>query len=169
MNPYYYGTAQNIGVPYGTGYGYQQPMPSPNYVNNNYQSQQIQNQNNASTPMQQVFLPLTNVNTIEEVNRFIVPINQSVYFRINNSNKIYLKSTDIKGVSSIEEFDLVKSDSLKPTSNDVATNLNYATKEDLVAIANDLMQLRDFIRSEIKSLSNQIKTPVESEVISNAK
>lgn len=159
--PYYYGTAQNIGVPSPYGYGAYQPMPNTNYMNNNYQAQsqqvqQTQSQNNQAT-VQQVFLPLTNVNSVEEVNRFIVPINQSVYFRLNNDNKMYLKSTDIKGVSTIEEFDLISSKTAKAQESNSEKITDYATKDDLNALANALKDFRTFILDDIKTLLNSSK------------
>lgn len=170
--PYYYGTAQNIGVPSPYGYGAYQPMPNANYMNNNYQAQsqqvqQAQSQNNQA-PVQQVFLPLTNVNSVEEVNRFIVPINQSVYFRLNNDNKMYLKSTDIKGVSTIEEFELVKSNS-KNQETKTNQNVEYATKQDFNELVGALAEFRKTILSEMKIILNEPKNASEKEVIRDVK
>ena len=149
MNPYYYGTAQNVGVPqFGQNYGMYQPtmQPQPQY-------QQYQN----NQPTQQSILPLTFVNSIDEVNRYIVPINQSIYFRLNNANKIYLKSTDIKGVSTIEEFDLISSKTAKAQESNSEKITDYATKDDLNALANALKDFRTIILDDIKTLLNGSK------------
>ena len=159
MNPYFYGQQPQS---YPIGYGYQ-PMPSQNYINNN-QNQQVQLQTqNAQQPMQFVFLPLTNVNSIEDVKRFIVPINQSVYFRLNNEDKIYLKSTDFKGVSSIEEFDLIKATEKKPSETNAQPN-NYVTKEDFNALTMALSEFRSILLSEVKTLLNEPKKEVVNDV-----
>ena len=105
---------------------------------------------------------------IEEVNRFIVPINQSVYFRLNNDNKIYLKSTDIKGVSTIEEFDLVKSNS-KNQETKTNQSVEYATKQDFNELVGALAEFRKTILSEMKIILNEPKNASEKEVIRDVK
>ena len=144
MNPYYYGPTQ--GTPYmPSNYGYY-PTQNNSYVNNQ-QSQQPTGQN---VPV----LPLTFVNSIDEVNRYIVPLNQSIYFRLNNANKIYLKSTDIKGVSTIEEFDLISANQPIPQQG---IGSNYATKDDFNGLLNALKDFRTSILDDIKSLLGESK------------
>lgn len=95
----------NYNNPYMSNYGGYYPQSSyqqPNY-NYGYQAQpQVPQQT------QPMFMQLTFVNGLEEAKSYIVAPNSSIYLRDNNSNKLYIKSCDNTGRSSLEEYNLVK-------------------------------------------------------------
>lgn len=86
-----------------SGYYPQQSYSQPNY-NYGYQTQPQMTQQT-----QPMFMQLTFVNGLEEAKSYIVAPNSSIYLRDNNSNKLYIKSCDNTGRSSLEEYNLVKS------------------------------------------------------------
>lgn len=133
---------------YGTGYqnpysGYYNPysntgaMQQPNYMQQPVQQQPSQPQQGAAY----TFLPLTFVNGIDDVNKFVVPLNQSVYLRDGNTDTLYIKSTNTQGQTSIEQFKLVRSNGETPNQ----TSIEYVTKQDFV-------ELRNSIKGDIESL-----------------
>ena len=96
----------NYNTPYMNNYGnyypnnsYQQPTYNYGYQTQPQMAQQTQ-------PM---FMQLTFVNGLDEAKSYIVAPNSSMYLRDNNSNKLYIKSCDNTGRSSLEEYNLVKS------------------------------------------------------------
>lgn len=122
-----------------TGYYPQQSYSQPNY-NYGYQTQpQIAQQN------QPMFMQLTFVNGLEEAKSYIVAPNSSIYLRDNNSNKLYIKSCDNTGKSSLEEYELTKSNEKTPNSSEkidynqfVTRSLFDALKEEFNAKFDDL-------------------------------
>lgn len=98
----------NYNNPYMSNYsGYypQSNYSQPNY-NYGYQNQTMPQMAQQTQPM---FMQLTFVNGLEEAKSYIVAPNSSIYLRDNNSNKLYIKSCDNTGRSSLEEYNLVKS------------------------------------------------------------
>ena len=111
------------------------------YYNNNpyaaygYQpSQQNYNSVSYQTPQQPVYTPLTFVNGIDEVSRYIVNANTTIYLRDNKSNKLYVKSCDSTGQYSLKTYELVEVDENGSISNETLESSIFATKEDLQAL-----------------------------------
>jgi hypothetical protein len=99
----------NYNTPYMNNYGSYYPQqnyqqPTYNYSYQNQMPSQIGQQAQQTT-----FMQLTFVNGLEEAKSYIVAPNSSIYLRDNNSNKLYIKSCDNTGRSSLEEYNLVKS------------------------------------------------------------
>lgn len=109
----------NYNNPYNYGGYYQQnsyQQPSYNY---GYQNQTMPQMAQQTQPM---FMQLTFVNGLEEAKSYIVAPNSSIYLRDNNSNKLYIKSCDNTGRSSLEEYNLVKSSEKGSNSSE---NIDY--------------------------------------------
>ena len=106
------------GYPYMSNYVgyYQQPYNNAQVQptnNNNYQTQN--QQSSANVPAQQpTYMPLTFVNSIEEVNKFIVSPNNSVYLWLNSGDKLFIKSCDSTGRYNTETYDLSKCNENSP-------------------------------------------------------
>lgn len=146
--------------PYMNTYGgyYQQPYTAAptQPQNNNYQGQSQQTQMNNVISNQPTYMPLTFVNNIEEVNKFIVTPNTSVYLRSNNDNLLYIKSCDSTGKYNLETYELVKAnqtaknnaiESTKQNSND------FISKDDLKVIEEKLEQKISKLQGRIDKLS----------------
>lgn len=113
----------NYNNPYINNYGGyypQQNYTQPNY-NYGYQQQVTQQQT------QPTFMQLTFVNSLDEAKAYIVAPNTSIYLRDNNSNKLYIKSCDNTGRSSIEEYDLNKSSGNTPNLSEKIDPNNFVT------------------------------------------
>ena len=127
----------NYNNPYMNNYSGYYPQSSyqqPNY-NYGYQTQPQMTQQN-----QPMFMQLTFVNGLEEAKSYIVAPNSSIYLRDNNSNKLYIKSCDNTGRSSLEEYNLVKSSEKGSNSNEsidynqfVTTSVFQAMKDEFKA------------------------------------
>lgn len=91
--------------PYMTNYGGYYPQSSYQQPTYNYG---YQAQPQVTQQTQPMFMQLTFVNGLDEAKAYIVAPNSSIYLRDNNSNKLYIKSCDNTGRSSLEEYNLVK-------------------------------------------------------------
>lgn len=91
--------------PYMGNYGGYYPQNSYQQPTYNYG---YQAQPQVTQQTQPMFMQLTFVNGLEEAKGYIVAPNSSIYLRDNNSNKLYIKSCDNTGRSSLEEYNLVK-------------------------------------------------------------
>ena len=111
--------------------GFNQPM-----ANNPYQSQNV-NIGQPQQAQQQVYLPLTFVNGINEAKMFIVQPNQTVYLRDNTAKDIlYIKSVDSQGTPNIQIKRLVdaQEQAQQPTQPQIDLK-DYVRKEDLRGFA----------------------------------
>lgn len=111
--------------------GFNQPM-----ANNPYQSQNV-NIGQPQQPQQQVYLPLTFVNGINEAKMFIVQPNQTVYLRDNTAKDIlYIKSVDSQGTPNIQIKRLVdaQEQAQQPAQPQIDLK-DYVRKEDLRGFA----------------------------------
>ena len=95
----------NYNNPYMNNYGGYYPQNSYQQPTYNYG---YQNQTQMAQQPQSMFMQLTFVNGLDEAKSYIVTPNSSIYLRDNNSNKLYIKSCDNTGRSSLEEYSLVK-------------------------------------------------------------
>lgn len=95
----------NYNNPYMNNYGGYYPQNSYQQPTYNYG---YQNQTQITQQPQSMFMQLTFVNGLDEAKSYIVTPNSSIYLRDNNSNKLYIKSCDNTGRSSLEEYSLVK-------------------------------------------------------------
>lgn len=136
---------------YGTGYY------GGGYYNNNNNMGAYQQPPQSQQISPYTFLPLTFVNNVDDVNRFVVPLNQSVYLRDSNSNTLYIKSTNTQGQTSIEQFKLVRFNE----ENSQQGN-EYVTKQDFNALNNAFIELR-------KSIEDFINKDSKKEVVTNDK
>lgn len=143
MNPY--------GNYYQQPYGAVQPQPQPT-TNNNYQGQAQQTQMSNAMPTQQpTYMPLTFVNGIDEVNKFIVSPNASVYLRSNTDNLLFIKSCDSTGKYRVETYELVRYDENK------AKKRQEAEKD----LTKDFVSTKDFKELETNLRGELTKIKVE--------
>lgn len=120
-----------------SGYYPQNNYTQPTY-NYGYQSQ-MQPQM-TQQPQQTTFMQLTFINGLDEAKAYIVAPNSSIYLRDNNSNKLYIKSCDNTGRSSLEEYNLVKATENTSNSNEkvdynqfVTTSVFQSMKDEFTA------------------------------------
>lgn len=125
-------------------------------VNNPYQAQNT----NVGQPQQpqQVYLPLTFVNGINEAKMFIVQPNQTVYLRDNTAKDIlYIKSVDSQGTPNIQIKRLVdiQEQASQPQASQIDLS-DFVKKEDLKGFASysDFQRLEQRL-DEIASASKQ--------------
>lgn len=142
--------------PYMNTYGsyYQQPYgATPSQPqNNNYQPQNQQTQISNAISNQPTYMPLTFVNGIEEVNKFIVSPNTSVYLRTNNGNMLFIKSCDSTGKYNLESYELVK-------CNETAKNSSIEGSKDIskdFISKDDLKGLEEKLENKISKLQGRI-------------
>lgn len=142
--------------PYMNTYGsyYQQPYGATptQSQSNNYQPQNQQTQIGSTISNQPTYMPLTFVNNIEEVNKFIVSPNTSVYLRSNSDNLLYIKSCDSTGKYNLETYELVKAN--ETTKNQVATKPKEESKE-FIGIE-ELKGLEERLEHKISKLQGRI-------------
>lgn len=134
---------------------YQQPynnaQPQPT-TNNNYQGQAQQTQISNAMPTQQpTYMPLAFVNGIDEVNKFIVSPNASVYLRSNTDNLLFIKSCDSTGKYRVETYELVRYDENK------AKKRQEAEKD----LTKDFVSTKDFKELETNLRGELTKIKVE--------
>lgn len=146
--------------PYMNTYGsyYQQPYgATPGQAQtNNYQGQGQQPQMNNVISNQPTYMPLTFVNSIEEVNKFIVSPNTSVYLRSNNDNLLYIKSCDSTGKYNLQTYELVKANEMAKNSSiesQKQKSNDFICKDDLKAIEDKLEQKISKLQGRIDKLS----------------
>jgi hypothetical protein len=94
---------------------------------NSYNQQQV-------APQQPVYTPLTFVNGIDEVSKYIVNANTTIYLRDNKSNKLYIKSCDSTGQYSLKTYELVEVGQNTANLSENNEDGIFATKEDLEAL-----------------------------------
>ena len=105
---------------------YNNPYMNYGYYNS-YNQQQV-------APQTPVYTPLTFVNGIDEVSKYIVNANTTIYLRDNKSNKLYIKSCDATGQYSLKTYELVEVGG-NPANMPIKEQDDiFATKEDLEAL-----------------------------------
>lgn len=116
-----------------------------NYGGYNYTNPQMQMQTQqVQQPQQQVYLPLTFVNGINEAKMFIVQPNQTFYLRDNTAKDIlYIKSVDSQGTPNIQIKKLVDvQEQLVQTMQQNQIDLSgYVTKEEFQKLEKKIEEL----------------------------
>lgn len=147
---------------YGGSYYSQQPygnmQPSQSNNSNNYSQQPSQQNNGLGATNQPIYMPLTFVNGIEEVNKFIVQPNCSAYLRDNNSNRLYIKSCDSTGKYNLKIYDL-----LDVTENAQNSQIdqpkidinNFISKDDFKALEEKVEAKFNKIQGRLDKLTNK--------------
>ena len=103
------------------------------YMNYGYYNSYSQPQQQVA-PQQPVYTPLTFVNGIDEVSKYIVNANTTIYLRDNKSNRLYIKSCDATGQYSLKTYELVEVGG-NPANTPIKEQDDiFATKEDLEAL-----------------------------------
>lgn len=138
------------------GYGsyYQQPQQNSYYNQQNYY-QPIQHQ-------QQIYLPLTYVNGIEQAKSFLVLPNQTIFLKDDENGVLYEKKTDSSGKASIIPFKLY------PINLEEVGNSNIGKMENEYASKSDLKQLESIVIEQINSLSTLIKNALNNHSITDS-
>ena len=134
---------------YGMGSYYQQPYNSMQPQQNNYQNQ------NQTTPQQTNYIPLAFINNLDEVNKFIVSPNASVYLRDNNSNKLFIKSCDSTGKYNLKTYELVEMDANGQNKANEQQNINskeFIGKEDLQALEDKISAKFEELQKKLTEL-----------------
>lgn len=127
-----YGNNFYGGYNYG-GYNYTNPQ-----MQIQMQTQQVQQ------PQQQVYLPLTFVNGINEAKMFIVQPNQTFYLRDNTAKDIlYIKSVDSQGTPNIQIKKLVdvQEQPLQTMQQNQIDLSGYVTKEEFQKLEKKIEEL----------------------------
>ena len=131
-------------------YGYQtNPYVNNNYYNNQSyyptQNQQVQ-QSQAS---QQIVIPLTFTNGFMGAKTYTMLYpNSTIYLRDNESDRLYIKTCDSRGQSTLESYRLVKEE-IDENGNSInkkevePVSPNYLTKEDLEEVINNFINKDD--------------------------
>ena len=120
------------------GYGgYQQQMPQ--YPQTNYQQMQSYQPYQAQPQQQMIYHPLTFVNGIEGAKAFIVNPNQTIYLKDSDSDMLYVKTADAQGRCELKSFVLSTTES--NNNQKPITPINYVTKEDLVALKDEIIKV----------------------------
>lgn len=159
--PYSYNTNGN--------YGYNQQSYQQNYQQmNNYQPNQNSYSNYQQGQMQQaqtIYYPLTYVNGIEGAKAFIVQPNQIIYLKDSDSDILYEKKSDEKGISVLKAFKLQEIDLTSNNANKqpIQQNANYITNDILMNqianLENNFDNKINKINEKINSLSKQSSNP----------
>ena len=127
-----YGNNFYGGYNYG-GYNYTNPQ-----MQMQMQTQQVQQ------PQQQVYLPLTFVNGINEAKMFIVQPNQTFYLRDNTAKDIlYIKSVDSQGTPNIQIKKLVdvQEQPVQTMQQNQIDLSGYVTKEEFQKLEKKIEEL----------------------------
>lgn len=114
------------------------------YNNNNYNSYgyggygAYNNYQNYQAPQQPQtnYIPLTFVNGVEEVNKYILAPNTSVYLRDSESNKLYIKTCDSTGRCNVKSYELVEmgtNNEQKVDYNQFVTNSVFQALKDEIS------------------------------------
>lgn len=116
-----------------------------NYGGYNYTNPQMQMQTQqVQQPQQQVYLPLTFVNGINEAKMFIVQPNQTFYLRDNTAKDIlYIKSVDSQGTPNIQIKKLVdvQEQPLQTMQQNQIDLSGYVTKEEFQKLEKKIEEL----------------------------
>jgi hypothetical protein len=104
-------------------------------------------------PTQQpTYMPLTFVNGIDEVNKFIVSPNASVYLRSNTDNLLFIKSCDSTGKYRVETYELVRYDENKAKKHQEAEK---DLTKDFVS-TKDFKELETNLRGELTKIKVEV-------------
>lgn len=147
-------------MPSYNNYGYGFP-----YYNAPYYQQAAQPTYQQPQVQQPIMFPLILLSNIEEVQRYVVGLNQVVYLKASNlPDIIFEKKTDNTGKTSLIPLKTSKiemSDIGKPqeTINQATPNLNINE----LASKNDLKALQDYFNQSMINLSNDLKTFVKTQ------
>lgn len=132
--------------PYGYG-GYQNP-----YMNNNYYQQQPVVQ---QPVQQQNFIPLTFTNGLIGAKAYIMmQPNSVVYLQDSESDKLFIKKSDAQGRCTLETYRLVR-EQTDENGNVVPTQTMFATKDDLKALQDTLIESINKLSSVVKTAENK--------------
>lgn len=139
--------------PYQPNY-FQPPMPDQlaqlrqNQFQQMQQPQQFQPQQNPPTPS------IVWVQSEQEALNYLVAPNSAVTLWDSNSPVVYLKQADASGKPSMKVYDLVERNS-RPVQTAVAPSVEYATKEELKALAARLDALTVIKETPTKSTTKK--------------
>lgn len=161
--------------PFFNGNNYYQPQQPMMYQNQyDTQGQQpIQQPRMQSQPTQPITLPLILLNSFEEVQKFIIGLNQVVYLKCNDKpNIIFEKKTDNAGNTSLIALKTTQIDINNSNNNNIeVSNQNINTNE--LASKSDLKALQEYFTNSMVNLSNELlsvlKTNSNSEINDNRK
>ena len=134
--------------PYNNYGYYPQQNNYPNYNNYGYQAPQMHQVN-------QSFMRLSFVNGIEEARAYILEPNTSIYLRDSNANKLYIKSCDNTGISTIDEYDLIKSTENKANFNENVDVGQFITKDDFNALKKEINGKINALKKELGGKDEQ--------------
>ena len=129
-------------------YGYSNPyMTQPNY----YQQPTMQQQPVA----QQNFIPLTFTNGLIGAKAYIMmQPNSIVYLQDSESDKLFIKKSDAQGRCTLETYRLVR-EQTDENGNVVPTQTMFATKDDLKALQDTLIESINKLSSVVKTAENK--------------
>lgn len=134
--------------PYGYG-SFQNP-----YMNNNYYQQQsvaVQQ----PVMQQQNFIPLTFTNGLIGAKAYIMmQPNSVVYLQDSESDKLFIKKSDAQGRCTLETYHLVR-EQTDENGNVVPTQTMFATKDDLKALQDTLIESINKLSSVVKTAENK--------------
>ena len=117
---------------------YNNPYMNYGYYNSYNQQQQV-------APQQPVYTPLTFVNGIDEVSKYIVNANTTIYLRDNKSNRLYIKSCDATGQYSLKTYELVE-------VGQNAANMPIKEQDDIFATKEELEALEQRLRVALSKI-----------------
>ena len=161
--------------PFFNGNNYYQPQ-QPMIYQNQYDTQgqqPMQQPRMQSQPTQPITLPLILLNSFEEVQKFIIGLNQVVYLKCNDKpNIIFEKKTDNAGNTSLIALKTTQIDINNSNNNNIeVSNQNINTNE--LASKSDLKALQEYFTNSMVNLSNELlsvlKTNSNSEINDNRK
>ena len=90
-------------------------------------------------PYQQQYNQIITVNSLEDVNNYIVHYNRPVYFKINGEKPLIIeKKVDMNGIASMEIFELSKNQQ----------KVEYVTVEDFNILKQEIFNLKAFIEGK---------------------
>lgn len=139
--------------PYQPNY-FQPPMPDQlaqlrqNQFQQMQQPQQFQPQQNPPTPS------IVWVQSEQEALNYLVAPNSAVTLWDSNSPVVYLKQADASGKPSMKVYDLVERNS-RPVQTMQTQAVEYATKDELAALAARLDAITTMKESPVKSTSKK--------------
>ena len=161
--------------PFFNGNNYYQPQQPMMYQNQyDTQGQQpMQQPRMQSQPTQPITLPLILLNSFEEVQKFIIGLNQVVYLKCNDKpNIIFEKKTDNAGNTSLIALKTTQIDINNSNNNNVEVS-NQSINTNELASKSDLKALQEYFTNSMVNLSNELlsvlKTNSNSEINDNRK
>lgn len=120
------------------------------------QSQQFQTMQNAPSPS------IVWVQSEQEALNYLVAPNSAVTLWDSNSPVVYLKQADASGKPSMKIYDLVERNS-RPVQAPVARGVEYATKDELAALAARLDALAAIKDAPLKSAAKKVAQKEDAE------